>query len=654
VAPIRALAGVLLLALPPVLAASDSLRAHFLAALSAPGASGDADSAGLRAYLLYPYVEAARLRHALSRVPDRARAEELEARIRDFLAREGEAPVTRDLRRDFLAYLGARRAWKAFLREAPPPAADAALQCYALSARRETGDTAGVREAAVALWMEHRDVPEPCAPLFQWVDAPERLSDAEIEQRGIKAAQLRSRLPKALAHLPRPRRAVVEAWERLMANPGGELRRIAAAGTPAAPDPDLAPAILEAFSRVARRDSRAARALYPELSRLPALDAAARGALAREYALGLAYDFDAEAIDVFRSVPSEALNVLAHEWRLRAALWHGQWARAEEWLAALPPGQAAEPRWRYWRARALERRKEAGAQALYAEVAREREYYAFLAAERIGRAPELRPVALPADEAELERLGRLAPMRRARELVACELAEHAAFELRYALRDAPAATTAQAARLVAAWGWHEQAVRLLAEVQQWDDLWLRFPLPHEEEVSAAAKAASLPPEWVHAVLRTESLYNPRAVSSAGALGLLQLRLPTARQVARRHGLPAPARDDLFRPGPNLLLGAHYLREMLERFGGRYILALAAYNAGPSRVPRWLPAAAVDGDIWVENIPYNETRAYVQRALSSMVILGWRRDGKPARILPELAPVQAAPEPGRSCCAGGSP
>jgi soluble lytic murein transglycosylase len=146
------------------------------------------------------------------------------------------------------------------------------------------------------------------------------------------------------------------------------------------------------------------------------------------------------------------------------------------------------------------------------------------------------------------------------------------------------------------------------------------------------------------VLRTESLYDHKAVSPAGALGLLQLMLPTARAVAQRAGLPVPARDDLFRPEVNIALGARYLRELQANFRGHFVLTLAAYNAGPNRVPEWLPPRALDAEIWIENIPYNETRAYVQRALSNLVIAGWRRNGEPTPVRPLLKPLPAREAP----------
>lgn len=640
---------ILLLAAAPAAAASapvsEEVRAEFRAALEQAARPGP-ESAALRGYLLRPYLEAARLRHALVPVAAGRRDEALERRITAFLKRHRDEPVTLELRRDWLKVLGERQDWAAYQAEAALAPPDPALRCHALAARLALHDLDGLREAALDLWLTLRDPPPACAPLFRWLDTPDRLSDAEIEQRARFAAQARLPAPGSLRDLPPPRQALARLWERLMAAPERELRLFlderGVTGLPPPPDPGVGDALLEAFDRVARRDSRKAREIYPRLRKHAALSGAQRARLQRSHALGLAYDFDEAALELFDELPGEALDPLAHEWRVRAALRHGEWKQALRWLEAMPEAQGQEPRWRYWRARMLERRhRKEEAQALYAAVAKEREYYAFLAAERLERKPDLRPRALPDDRLAQDRLAADPALRRARELFACALPALAGPELRYALRERPVAEKAQAARLVASWGWLDAAVLLLSELQLWDDLWLRFPLPHEAEVAAAAKDTGVPPDWLYAVLRTESLYDPRALSGAGAVGLLQIRLPTARQVAQRAKLPAPQRDDLFDPAVNIALGARYLREMQDRFGDRFILTLAAYNAGPYRVPGWLPEEPIEADVWIENIPYNETRAYVQRALSNLVILSWRRNGEPAALLPLLQPVAAA-------------
>lgn len=622
-------------------------RAEFRAALErVSGTGGPPDSPALRDYLLYPYLEAARLRHDLSRVPARQRLARLEKNVRAFLERQGEDPVTRELRSDWLAYLGARAAWTDFEKAVPPGGvSDLPLRCHSFTARLARKQFDGLAAAVLESWLTHRQAPPACASAFRWIDSAAHLTELQIEQRARFAAESRVPLPAALSSLPPPRRALWRYWDRLMARPERELQRYVAgerpADVPSLPDADVADALLEAFTRLSRRDSRLALALYEPLARLPFTDEQ-RARLRRDHALGLAYDFDPRSLDAFRGVPDSALDPVSHEWRVRAALWHRDWESAQRWLESMPDTQRTEPRWRYWRARMVERKHRNQAQPLYEEVAREREYYAFLAAERLGRKPDLRPRVLAADAPRQESLAADPAMQRARELYHCDLPALAAAELRHALRARGDEDKAQAASLVAGWGWFEPAVRLLAEVEHWDDLELRFPLPYPREIESAAQATQLPNEWLYTVLRTESLYDPRAVSRVGALGLLQLMLPTARQVAARNGLPRPQRDDLFKPEVNITLGARYLRELLGRFEQRFILTLAAYNAGPNRVPKWLPETPIEADIWIENIPYNETRTYVQRALSSLVILSWRRTGDPARLAPLLQPVVAPP------------
>ena len=621
----------------------DALRAEFRAALDSVALlRRPPDSNALRGYLLYPYVEAARLRYALSRVAAGARELALEKNVQDFLERNDDEPVTRELRRGWLNYLGDRKVWAKFLAEAPEALTDTALRCHALAARLAQPEQAGLRDAALALWLTHRERPAACEPAFQWLDTREQLSDAEIEQRGLFAARYRLRMPATLAQLPPERRALVEFWDRLRARPDRELAAFLEAkpALPRAVDAELAAALLGAFEQVARRDSKVARPLFKGLLAHPLFTPAQRDELKESLALGLAYDFDAGALKLFREVPENSLDAVGREWRVRAALLHREWPLALKWIEIMPPVQRQEPRWRYFRARLLQRHHAKQANEILAGVAREREYYGFLAAERLGRRPELRPQPVVDDLAVQAELAALPPVRRAQELLRCDLPELASAELRYALRERVASARAQAARLAASWGWHVPAVQMLSEMQLWDDLWLRYPRPFEPEIDLAAKDTGLPADWLYAVMRTESLYDARAVSKAGAFGLLQLLLPTAKQVAQRAGLPPPARSDLFRPEINIALGARYLREMQAGFRERFILTLAAYNAGPNRVAEWLPREPVDAEIWVENIPFNETRAYVQRTLANVVILGWRRNGEPAALLPLLTPLPA--------------
>ena len=141
-----------------------------------------------------------------------------------------------------------------------------------------------------------------------------------------------------------------------------------------------------------------------------------------------------------------------------------------------------------------------------------------------------------------------------------------------------------------------------------------------------------------AVTRQESSFNAAAVSPSGALGLMQLLPGTARDVAGRLGVVF-IQDKLTRdPAYNVQLGSQYLAEMLQRFGGSYELALAAYNAGPNRVARWLESVGdprngkIDMVDWIEMIPFRETRNYVQRIMEGVTVYRDRLNG-PFRTVP---------------------
>jgi soluble lytic murein transglycosylase len=153
-----------------------------------------------------------------------------------------------------------------------------------------------------------------------------------------------------------------------------------------------------------------------------------------------------------------------------------------------------------------------------------------------------------------------------------------------------------------------------ASVRAWR---LAYPKAFREHVARWAPPAGVPADLLQALMREESALDPRAVSPVGAIGLTQLMLPTARDLARQLRLPRPSRADLMQGSLNVRLGARYLGQLIRRFDGSVALALAAYNAGPGAVSRWLEARGhLETDEFVEEIPYEETRGYVKRVLRS--------------------------------------
>jgi soluble lytic murein transglycosylase len=156
--------------------------------------------------------------------------------------------------------------------------------------------------------------------------------------------------------------------------------------------------------------------------------------------------------------------------------------------------------------------------------------------------------------------------------------------------------------------------------QAWNDLDVRFPLAYQDSFLSGARRADIPVIWSFAVARQESAFMPDALSSAGALGVMQLMPTTAISAANREGFSIPSKLDLANPYTNIRIGSAYLGQMLRRFDHNRILASAAYNAGPSRVESWLDDS-IPLDVWVETIPFRETRSYVTNVLLFSAIYG---------------------------------
>ncbi len=174
----------------------------------------------------------------------------------------------------------------------------------------------------------------------------------------------------------------------------------------------------------------------------------------------------------------------------------------------------------------------------------------------------------------------------------------------------------------------------------YNDYEFLYPQPYDPEVNAAAKLSGLAPDLIYGVMRQETLFRADAQSGANARGLLQLLPQTARITARKFNLAVPTADDLFNPAINVPLGAVYLKSLVDSFDGQTVLALASYNAGPAAVRRWLPVQAMESDILIENVPYNETRTYVQRVLWHSLVFNWLRTGKPVDTQAWLTPIHS--------------
>jgi soluble lytic murein transglycosylase len=603
------------------------------------------DSASLMGYPIYDYLLAARLRRDL----ERSAGPELDAAIDTFLQDRPQQVVGRALRHDWLISLANRARWD-WLVPRTADATDPILVCDRLQGRLNLGDTAQLGPDALAVWSLPVRPPRECDSVFAWLRAQHLLTTAAAENR-VRAA-LAANNPRLarefIADLPSNTGRSLLQWAHLVEAPSEALADLAE-HPDAAVEPD---ALANSFNRLARTDNPAAMAALPKLLARPQMTAELRGRLQRAAALGAAYDHDAAALSAFRALPTEVVDNDVHEWRIRSALWAGDFDTALAWIGQLPESLASQPRWRYWRGRVTEIRLGAdAAEPIYRTVAGSRDYYGYLAADHL-RVPYTFNEHPTEDDTAAQGTLALAPgMVRAHELFECDQWDDAVAEWAAVLVDAERATKVQAAHLATRWGWYTQAIVTLVQAGEWDDLALRYPRPYADQVQKASAATDVPGDWIYAVMRQESLFRHDATSRADARGLMQLQPATAVVVARRAGMPVPSGSSLYDPNVGIALGAAYLKDLYGRYRGELAVMFAAYNAGPFAVARWMPHAPIDADIWVENIPYNETRNYVQRVLEHIEAYSRDHAGPPPRLSPWMAPIDAGTA---SAVAAGDP
>lgn len=582
----------------------------------------------LRDYPLHPYLEYRALRARLAQ----ASPNEVAA----FLQQHADTPLAGLLRGRWLDHLAQRRRWTTYL-DFYQPTTNVSRRCHRLNALIETGQRDKAMPEVAPLWLHGESQPKACDPVFAaWTDAGLRTDDLIWQRVELAMAEGEWRLARYLGGLlPAAERTWVERWIGLHTKPAraAEFERFATA------HPYREKMLAHAVRRLARWDGSEALALWQDLRpRFPFTDDERNRT--ERYLLRNLVRVAEEPAYAFIGQVDVGTDVLAHEARIRAALLHEDWPRVLCWITALPADESDSERWRYWRARALAGTGRAfEADALFDALALERSFYGFLAADHIGEDYYLLHADTPVDPRVLTELRSTPAMQRARELFLLGRYTEANREWRWATRGLDNEALRAAAKLAETKGWHDRAIFTLARTGYWDDLELRFPLEHATLVDLNAQRHGIDNAWVFAVMRQESAFMANARSHAGAMGLMQLMPATARNVARTVlKRKPPRRSELFKPDTNIALGSAYLGQMKDKLGNSAVLATAAYNAGPHRVARWLPERILPADIWIELVPFRETRGYLQRVLAYTVIYEKRMGRAPTRLRDRLHPV----------------
>jgi soluble lytic murein transglycosylase len=259
-------------------------------------------------------------------------------------------------------------------------------------------------------------------------------------------------------------------------------------------------------------------------------------------------------------------------------------------------------------------------QAIYNQLAEDRSYYGFMAADAVNKPYALadKPVLVEGNSFQL--LTETVDFKVIEEFKILNRDVEAKRQWWFALKKLSKDQLKIAAKLAQQWQWHQVAIITLVKAEYWDDLALRFPVNYLSEVQSNAKRQDLEPAIIFGLIRQESMMDENAKSAVGALGLMQIMPETGKQIAHKLKESWQSENSLFNPDINIKYGAFYYKQLLSRFDGHFALAMAAYNAGPNRVVKWLPVdKTLPADIWIETIPYKETRKYVTSVLAYATI-----------------------------------
>ena len=543
-----------------------------------------------------------------------------------FLNEYSNSYLGERLERTWVNLLAREKRWADVLRYYKPGNSTVTLSCYALEARLHMGDLSALREVA-PLWNVSRSQPNDCDPLFEaWLGAdgltPEiawqrfrktldsgnntlaryiaklmSAEDARYAQRFLDV----DRNPRALLQVDNFSDAAPKTKETVLYG----LRQLAIS------EPSLTLSLVHEY-------------VAPLSIPVEEVYAIQRYAIQRLQVLGNVE----ESENLLRQGP-HLLSESLVAWIARDALRKQDWSRLEYWLTQLPAAARDEERWQYWRARALQEKGGRAAldeaQSLRRGLAKTRSYFGFLAATQLGVDYDMAAQAVSVEPAQVDALMQIPAIVRANELY--ELGEEVAArsEWQFASAQFDDAQVMASGKLAERWGWHRNSIQAMIRIQYWDDLDLRFPLAYAGSIHSTAEETQLSPYLIYAIARQESAFMHDVRSSAGALGLMQLMPATGRETAAGMGMRI-SNQDLLVPETNIAIGSRYLSGLLKSFNGNRILAAAAYNAGPNRVRQWLQRTAetpVPFDVWIETIPYGETRNYVESVLTYAVIYGFR-------------------------------
>jgi soluble lytic murein transglycosylase len=577
-------------------------------------------AARLGDYSIPSYVEYYRLRPQLFDVPA--------SEIRQFLARYEGSAIADRMRDDWLLVLGFSQDWKNFDEQYAQFVQndDRQVKCYALMSQAYKGQNVAV--AARQLLTAPKEYGEACPALIKLLMQNAQFDQSDLDmQIRLAAESVPSNVVKRIAAAGG---APDELLEKAVDKPGLVLKR--------GPGKTHArhQVFIIALGRAAKTDvDTAIDALNEASGHLSAGEQAQAWA---EIALAASFKLDTEALDYWRKSEGAALSFSEYQWKVRAALRAGDWQMVERGIEVMPEKLRSDPAWIYWLGRAEKATgREGEAQQQFQAVANQTSFYGQLALEELGRKIAMPPRPQAPTEDEVAAMADNPGFRRALKLLDLNLRAEGYREWNWEVRNMNERQQFAAAEFARRSNVLDRMVSTSERTKMEVDFSQRYPTPYDDLMHPAAGGLGLDRAWVYGLVRQESRFIMNARSYVGAQGLMQIMPNTAKYVARKIGMDAYSANKASEIETNIMLGTNYLNLILNDMDGSQVLATAAYNAGPGRPRNWRASLTgpVEGAIFTESIPFNETREYVRNVLANATCYAALFENKPQSLKARL-------------------
>ncbi|WP_058511900.1 transglycosylase SLT domain-containing protein [Legionella steelei] len=536
----------------------------------------------------------------------------------DFI--KGTTPLSTKLREKWLYELARNKDWTSFS-QYYQPSNDLNLACYEQIANYNTGKQQEALKASIPLWLSGDSMPPSCNSLFDLLLKDNNFNQNLITHR-INLALDRRNIQLArylLKQYKTPHASELNALNVVYQNPANISKL-----NPGGLNSEI---YLYGLKRMVSINMDKALTLWQQSKTQKMLNQAQQQAFLAHVALYRAMRNHEDALQWFAKVKPQYYNDVLLDWQIRFALKRKNWAQVTALIN--DSKHKDEPCWQYWLARSLEEQgKKAEAKAIYEPLAKNRQYYGFLASLRLNKTPSF------TNENPTTNLDVLKPYQAFIDQIQTLYLNKQTLQASRLLNDFISELPKDEASALVYWidqklQWHGKSVYLSNNETLNNQLSLRFPLAYKDSISLYSKKYAVAPEFIYAIIRQESGFRDDATSSVGARGLMQVMPYTARVVSKADKIPYNDQKQLFLSQKNINIGVAYLKQLKKRFDNHPILIAAAYNAGPKQVVYWLrthPPKEID--VWIETLPWQETRNYLKNIMAFYVVYQYRLGQKP--------------------------